>query len=86
MSQPEISAGGAAAGFNPDADGSGGTNYNRQYGAADVIREEETMNIEELIAIINTESIQSFIPLRDISDEKTRLEYQARMGDRKSVV
>ncbi len=39
------------------------------------------MNIEQLIAIINTESIQSFIPLRDIPDEKSRLEYQNRMND-----
>lgn len=39
------------------------------------------MNIEELIAIINTESIESFIPLKDIPDEKTRLDYQARMKD-----
>ena len=39
------------------------------------------MNVEELIAIINTESIESFIPLKDIPDEKTRLDYQARMKD-----
>ena len=36
------------------------------------------MNVEELIAIINTESMQYFIPLRDIPDEETRLDYKVK--------
>lgn len=70
MPESEISAGRVAAGFDSNADGSGRTNYNRQYRAAEVIGEEEIINTEELIAIINTESIRSFIPLRDIPAEK----------------